>query len=344
MEPAFSRTKVDQAGEALRSRSNPPVPLAEARGILGNWRAAHAFPLNTMQMNLRQRARRINSDPLVAQRLKRERSIVGKLDRFPRMRLTQMQDIGGCRAVLDSQEEVNQLARVYRENPGAHESVNEKDYVKEPPPSGYRSVHLVYRYHSTRKPEFDGLLIEIQIRSLLQHAWATAVETVDAFLGTDLKSSRGPQQWQDLFSLVGTAFAKTEGTEAVPGTPRERETLRRRISDAAQNLGLLDHLRAWSEMVRQVTGPDFRAKKYLLLDMRPEEGMTRIRTFRQREFEFASEEYSRVEAEVASLPKAQAVLVSTDSIRDLRQSYPSYFADSTLFIAEVQKILHRHTA
>ena len=36
-----------------------------------------------------------------------------------------------------------------------------------------------------------GLRIEIQIRSRLQHAWATAVETVDAFSGTSLKTTGG---------------------------------------------------------------------------------------------------------------------------------------------------------
>ena len=44
-------------------------------------------------------------------------------------------------------------------------------------PSGYRGVHLIYRYNSDRKTEYNTLLIEMQLRSQLQHAWATAVET-----------------------------------------------------------------------------------------------------------------------------------------------------------------------
>lgn len=338
--PAFSRSQVDRAGRRLRLNDTSPAN-EEAREILANWRAAHAFPLNTMQVNLRQRARRVDSDALIAQRLKRETSIVRKLGRSGQMRLTQMQDIGGCRAVLKSADEVDELFEIYRDHPGNHQTVSEKNYVVDPPASGYRGVHIVQRYHSAQKAEFSGLLVEIQIRSLLQHAWATAVETVDAFLATDLKSSLGPPAWQALFSLVGSAFANLEGRPPVPGTPEDNQALYARIAQGVAEIALLDHLEDWSETVRQVTGPDFRAKKYLLLDMRPDEGITRITTFPQRDFELASEEYSRIEAEVANLPRAQAVLVSADSIRELKRSYPSYFADSTLFLAEVRKILAR---
>lgn len=339
IEPAFSRTRVDQAGELLRASASNGGAADEAREVLGNWRAAHAFPLNTLQMNLRHRARRVDEDAVIAQRLKRESSIVRKLSRFGQMRLTQMQDIGGCRAVLRNIEQTKEVFSIYRETPGAHETVSERDYLSDPPASGYRSVHLVQRYHSSQKQAFDDLLVEIQIRTLLQHAWATAVETVDAFLGTDLKSSLGPKEWQRLFAFVGSAFAETEGTAPVPGTPTDRRELEEAIAEAVHDLRLLDHLEAWSETVRQTTGPDFRAKKYLLLEMRPDEGVTRIRTFPQRDFDLASEEYARVEALVAEVPNAQAVLVSTDSLINLRKSYPSYFADSTLFLVEVRRIL-----
>lgn len=40
----------------------------------------------------------------VSQRLKRLPTIEDKLRRLPRMDLSSMQDIGGCRAVLDTQD------------------------------------------------------------------------------------------------------------------------------------------------------------------------------------------------------------------------------------------------
>ena len=44
---------------------------------------------------------------------------------------------------------------------------------------GYRGIHDVYEFlvRSTRRREFsNGLQIEIQYRTHVQHAWATAVE------------------------------------------------------------------------------------------------------------------------------------------------------------------------
>ncbi|MFL5155173.1 MAG: hypothetical protein ACJ8C3_20205 [Microvirga sp.] len=64
--------------------------------VVGNWRSCHGYPLNTFQVNLRQSARRIDQGALVAQRTKRLVSIALKLQRFPKMKLTQMQDIGAA--------------------------------------------------------------------------------------------------------------------------------------------------------------------------------------------------------------------------------------------------------
>ncbi len=54
------------------------------------------------------------------------------------------------------------------------------------------------------------MLIEVQLRTRLQHNWATAVETVGIFTGEALKSSQGNEDWQDFFRLVSTWFAHKE--------------------------------------------------------------------------------------------------------------------------------------
>jgi hypothetical protein len=69
-----------------------------ALDVINNWRSAHGYPLNTLQVNLRGAVRRFDRSFLVAQRTKRLVSITAKLVRFPKMKLSQMQDIGGCRA------------------------------------------------------------------------------------------------------------------------------------------------------------------------------------------------------------------------------------------------------
>src|SRR5439155_14406089 len=97
-----------------------------------------------------------------------------------------MQDICGSRAVVRSARRVQELVRLYKESRDLrHERVDEDDYIEKPKGSGYRSVHLIYRYTSDRSKTYNGLKIEMQFRSALQHAWATAVETVDTFQGRE---------------------------------------------------------------------------------------------------------------------------------------------------------------
>ena len=66
---------------------------------------------------------------------------------------------------------------------------------------------------------WQGLQIEIQLRSRLQHQWATAVETVGTFIGDELKSNRGDQGWLRFFALMSSAIALSERTPLVPDTP-----------------------------------------------------------------------------------------------------------------------------
>ncbi|WP_457767666.1 RelA/SpoT domain-containing protein [Cyanobium sp. ULC082] len=70
-----------------------------------------------------------------------------------------------------------------------HKLLRVDNYQAEPKPSGYRGIHLIYRYRSNKSETYNGLLLEVQIRSPLQHAWATAVETVGTFLKQSLKGT-----------------------------------------------------------------------------------------------------------------------------------------------------------
>src|SRR5258708_18822347 len=96
----YSKTRIDRAGETLFAGTVPEDELNTALEIVNNWRSCHAFPLNTMQIGLRRLARQVDPHPLVAQRIKRLSSIELKLRRFPTMTLSQMQDLGGCRAIV----------------------------------------------------------------------------------------------------------------------------------------------------------------------------------------------------------------------------------------------------
>ena len=177
-------------------------------------------------MTLRNRAKKVDPRADIVQRIKRRSSIEQKLRLYHGMDLARMQDIGGCRAVVRTVRTVDRLLELYAVGETQHELLKQDDYIWEKPgghdQSGYRGVHLIYKYWSDKKPEYNGLRIEVQMRSKLQHAWATTVETVGTFTRQALKSSRGEADWLRFFALMGSALALREKTPLVPGTPTTR--------------------------------------------------------------------------------------------------------------------------
>jgi ppGpp synthetase/RelA/SpoT-type nucleotidyltranferase len=144
------------------------------------------------------------------------------------MRLSQMQDIAGCRAIVKDMTQLNALVNHYKVKKLSHKYNNQKDYVNNPKSDGYRSHHLIYEYRARKgKSPYDGLRIEIQFRTNLQHAWATAVEAVGIFTRQGLKFNQGNEKWLRFFALMSTAIAAIEKTPSVPDTPlKKREILR----------------------------------------------------------------------------------------------------------------------
>ena len=66
--------------------------------MVNNWRTEHSYPLNVYQGTLRNRSRLIDSHGFVSQRIKRLAAIEDKLQRFPHMELSRMQDLADVEA------------------------------------------------------------------------------------------------------------------------------------------------------------------------------------------------------------------------------------------------------
>jgi hypothetical protein len=338
-EPLYTRKMVKEAGQtyvaALASREDRELALA----IINNWRSAHGFPLNTLQVNLRWVAGQFDNDPTVAQRIKRLPSIRSKLERMPNLTLAQMQDIGGCRAVVSSVEAVSEVVAYYKEQSRIkHRLVREDPYVDSPKASGYRGVHLVYSYNSDKKTTWNGLKIEMQIRSRLQHAWATAVETVGTFTQQALKSSEGEKHWLRFFAVMSSVLARREGTPTVPGTPDNLEDLTKEVRALAKRLGVIHRLRVYGAAleIRTEVVPGTKKATFLLeLDI----------TGRSIGWSMysnplaAADAYSAVERAIADDPDKDAVLVTVESIDALRRAYPNYFLDTTVFLDAVEEAI-----
>jgi hypothetical protein len=336
--PEFPRKAVDQAGAVLASTPDGAIDEA-ALGVISNWRASHRFPLNTLQIGLRRLATNADPSSLISQRLKRLSSISSKLQRFPTMNLSQMQDIGGARAVVRSTSAVREVLDGYNRSSQRHALVRSDNYIESPKPSGYRGVHLIYRYFSDRNDIYNGLKVELQIRTGLQHAWATAVEIVGTFISQSLKSSQGEAEWLRFFALMGTAIATREKAPAVPDTPRSATGLRKELRHLARQLSVQDYLRTYGRALRTLDQPR-RGDKYFLLQLNTSAKTVSVRGYKSSAFDKATSDYLLAEERsISNAHLTDAVLVSVDSLDNLRRAYPNYFLDTTLFINAMERAL-----
>lgn len=336
--PQYSRSEVDRAGEAL---IYPGGGVGEARAkamnVTGNWRASHRYPLTIFFETLGDLAQEVCEAaldfPVVSARLKRLPAIAAKLRRLKTMRLSQMYDIGGCRAVLPGIEQVDQLARRCRDKfRFGHELVFTRDYVTSPKPDGYRGVHLAYRFQVDEYMEtkWSGLEIEVQIRTRLQHAWATAVESVEKFTDEALETNVRREEWDRLFTLMATAIALREGEPIVPGTPDDERKLISELKESEAKLNALHTLDAWRRLMKMVKKKAWKGDHWLLFSD-PVAGRTRILGIPQEEAGTVRERYAEMEEDAAKAPGAQAVLVRVESLEDLLEAYASYFLNTLEF-------------
>lgn len=340
----FSKNQVNKAGDILISSSSSPEELSNALDVLTNWRSSHSFPLHTFAVRLKRVSKRVDSSAIVTRRLKRVSSIIKKLkrDQTSKMKMSRMQDVGGCRSVLPNLQKVNELVELYEKSRGLkHKLSNKKDYINNPKPDGYRSFHFVYKYYSDKSNIYDGLLIEIQIRTNLQHYWATAVETVDHFTRQAIKSNEGEKEWMDFFRLVSSAFANMENTPAVPNTPTDKTQLREQVQTLARQLKVVKKMNEWARIHKIIENFEKETKDkfdfYLLnLDLTTRE--LKISAFKKSQEELANSEYSKLEERMLKDKEDKdIVLVSADTTKELRKAYPNYFLDTREFVNQLNE-------
>lgn len=338
--PQFTKGEINRAGEILAGNVRAAFPeWLEADGVLANWRGAHAYPINTFQATLRQKLKQIDPDALVAQRLKRAPSIIAKLQRFKGMELARMQDIGGLRAVVASMKELRALLGAYESARFAHEQLPTKDYIAAPKADGYRSVHLIYRYKNDRAPVYNGLSLELQVRTKMQHAWATAVETMGIYLGQALKSGQGDREWKQFFRAASAALASIEKTSPVPGyETAEQPDVYQELISLESDLNVLSKLRGFAIATDKIHA-ERGSGSYHLIVLNLLDRSVAITPFATSRLEQANKEYASIEQRAKNGEPLEAVLVSAGPIDALRKAYPNYFLDTQVFIDQVQRII-----
>lgn len=347
--PRESKGRIDKAGEILarsvvQINGEPGYMITPefdwAWELASRWRACHAHPINTFQSTLRNKVR--GTDTIVAQRLKRMPTIIDKLARYQKMALSQMQDIGGIRAISQTVGQAEYLAKNYLNNANfQHELTNQKNYIDCPrDEDGYRSIHLIYRYKNKGNPSYDGLRVELQIRSRLQHNWATAVETMGTFLGQALKSRKGDKEWLDFFALTSCAFSHLESRPPVPRFSKwSKRDIFQMVSDKEKEISALEKMKGFSVALSQITTG--RGEFYHLLVLDSLNQKVIVRAFDRENAKEALAEYSKFEERAAKGEKIEPVLVSAGPLDQIKRAYPNFFLDIAEFTGAVRHILRK---
>lgn len=331
IEPAHDRKDVNAAAKVLlKNEVFADEEYQNASEIVNNWRYAHNYPLNTFKVTLRSYAAKAFPAAIVAERRKRLESILSKLAREPSMKLTQMQDIAGCRAIVGSVTSVNRLVEIYRASDIKHKLHHVKDYIANPKPSGYRGVHMIYAYNSDKHDTWNGLKVELQLRSPLQHVWATAVETVGAFTKQALKSSRGQAEWLRFFALVGSHIARREKTAIVSNTPQSDVELKSELSECAMQLNAISQLEAFQTSIGAINEPHLKGAGYYLLELNTASSTPSLNVTGYKASNLKAAIFDSTRAE--KNPDLNVVLVAVSSLKILKRAYPNYYADTESFL------------
>lgn len=336
--PKYSKSQINKAGNIV---SNPFYDEKERNNaliILNNWRASHAYPLQVICSNLRKR----NPNAIVVQRLKRLESIIGKIERFPNMSLYRMQDLGGCRVIVDSIDQVYEAIGQYKTSRIRHKLKREYDYIQNPKDSGYRLYHMVYQFHSDKKETYNkNMLIEIQFRTKLQHTWATAVEMMGIYTKSNLKSSQGDKDILRFFTLVSSIFALKEKQPICPNTSNKYQDLIKEIEILDKRNNIIKRLSALQVAINHTSKKINKTKNnYYILLLDYKKGMLRIISFASQKIEKATKAYGQIENNVKlNNEDIDVVLVSANSFDTLREAYPNYFADISEFVNIIRKLL-----
>jgi hypothetical protein len=332
----YSKGEVKRAGESLTVSDLADDQRLRAMDVLSNWRAAHAYPMHAVLIYLRNVAGRVDSNAVVAQRLKRTPSIIGKLVRYKSMSLSRMQDIAGCRAVVKSTLEVRALTRELTSSRTRNKLHKIDDYIEDPKESGYRGVHLVYKYNG-EKNDYTDYFVEIQLRSKIQHAWATALEIVDAFTKQTLKASKGESDWLDFFRYASVEFAKIE--KCPVGAVGEQIDTLAEVKRLAAKLNVLNKLNAFAVSTRHLSKMADSTNAYFLLELTDNATTIRVSKFLSSRLTEATGAYLEKEEQAKTDESYNVVLVATNSIKALKQAYPNYFADSKDFLRLLTMVL-----
>lgn len=322
----FSKKQIRKAGDSLAAGFLSDEEKLDALKIVGHWRAAHMEPLRKTLSMLEEVCGQDETTILVS-RLKRIDTIINKLSRPGyNFILTTLRDIAGCRLIVQSDYDVRRIA-------GAIQSTRQcrdvKDYMLEPKKSGYRGIHLVCR-HDAKSYGYDNLDVEVQVRSRLQHDWATAVEIYDMITDANLKFDNGSQSQKRYFQLASDLMSND--VENIGSARSELKAL-------DDELHVLATLREAMNSMYVVYDTDCGISRSdsCLITVDVGVQLINLEIFSSASEDSAAEKYTELES--GEQEGLVYLLARAGSLEDLRRAYPNYYSDISEFVNWLENTL-----
>lgn len=338
--PQYSKSQVRKAGNrlALATRDDGRAIVGfniatEDYQIVENWRASHGAVLNTAQAWLR----RLDADPppVVGQRLKRYKTILDKLSTGRSKDLSTMHDIAGVRAIFKDAESLYDFQNRILESRAKHKLQHDAakyDYISLPKSTGYRGIHLVYEriVPAASGLAWNGLKFEVQLRTAVQHAWATAVEVYDSTARARFKFSPSNDPAYKQFLIISELLARVyERRNSCLPEESDKNLLNEAMAleDETQMVSTIENLR--------VAGNVGALKKNTILQ-RTTDGELYVHKFSSLPVALRSI------AEIESRPETiNAVLVGASAPQQIRDAFRNYFDDTQHFVELLQGALRQ---
>ena len=147
--------------------------------------------LDNILLDVEKRIRQLNQQEVASQQPKLYEHLIGRVKTVdsikekmkrrvisPDVIETDMQDIAGIRIVTQFVDDIYKVVDLIHARDDM-EVVEERDYIQNAKPSGYRSYHMVINYTVYLPEGPKKLIAEVQIRTMAMNFWATVEHTLN---------------------------------------------------------------------------------------------------------------------------------------------------------------------
>lgn len=327
-----SKSKIDQIGNLLKVKED--LNKADYQTLL-TWRNSYTSILDYYHSKLKNH---IDEKDILtlSRRLKRIESIQIKLRRFTTMRLSTIQDIAGLRVVVKDEIALQKAFTTLRGLSSRHKLKRMDNYHNYPKSDGYRSFHLIYQNE-------ENLMVEVQLRTELEHIWATAVEMYGELQSTSFKTGSGREDWFTFFALLSSYFSIKENCSPIPAfASLSLKQIRSRLKLLIRQLNVIEKLNASTHGIKTVINKHNqigRTGKYALIELDLALKTTTVELFNKKDVGKAIEIYTQMELDAMNSKAKNMVFVNVDDIEKIKNSYPNYFLDTHKLLEILAKIV-----